>query len=107
MRVWLFVRQEGTFQINESCYRYERKLNDENAEIAERRVKLTIAWQGNENAREGSNRRTSGIGLCFLYLRNVQGYGWNHKRVYRIYCELELNHCRLASVGFWMWFSRY
>ena len=32
-----------------------------------------------------------GFGLCFLYLRNVLGYGWNHKRVYRIYCELELN----------------
>jgi len=67
------------FQISESCYRYERKLNDENAEIAEWLVKLT------------SDRRTWGFGLCFLYLRNVQGYGWNHKRVYRIYCELELN----------------
>jgi putative transposase len=32
-----------------------------------------------------------GFGLCFLYLRNVQGRLWNHKRVYRIYRELELN----------------
>jgi putative transposase len=32
-----------------------------------------------------------GFGLCFLYLRNVKGYKWNHKRVYRIYKELELN----------------
>ncbi len=32
-----------------------------------------------------------GFGLCFDYLRNVKGFSWNHKRVYRIYCELALN----------------
>jgi len=26
-----------------------------------------------------------------LYLRNEKGFGWNHKRVYRTYRELELN----------------
>lgn len=36
-------------------------------------------------------RRTWGFGLYFLYLRNVKGHGWNHKRVDRIYRELELN----------------
>lgn len=35
-------------------------------------------------------RKTWGIGLCFLHLRNVKGHPWNNKRVYRIYCELEL-----------------
>ena len=59
--------------------RYERKLSDENAEIADWLVRLT------------ANRRSWGFGLCFLYLRNVKGFKWNHKRVYRIYCELELN----------------
>ena len=67
------------YQISETCYRYERKLNDENAEIADWLERVT------------ANRRTWGFGLCFLYLRNVQGFGWNHKSVYRIYCELELN----------------
>ncbi len=68
-----------TFSISQTCYRYERKLSDENAEIADWLVRLT------------ANRRSWGFGLCFLYLRNVKGFSWNHKRVYRIYCELELN----------------
>ena len=37
------------------------------------------------------NQRNWGFGLCFLHLRNVKGFAWNHKRVYRIYRELELN----------------
>lgn len=37
------------------------------------------------------NNRNWGFGLCFLYLRNVKEFAWNHKRVYRIYRELELN----------------
>jgi len=31
-----------------------------------------------------------GFGLCFAYLRN-QGASWNHKRVWRIYTEMDLN----------------
>jgi putative transposase len=68
-----------SFEISETCYRYSAVLSDENEEIADWLERLT------------ANKRTWGFGLCFLYLRNVQGYGWNHKRVYRIYCELELN----------------
>lgn len=67
------------FEISETCYRYERTLSDENAEIADWLVRLT------------ANRRSWGFGLCFLYLRNVKGFKWSHKRVYRIYCALELN----------------
>jgi putative transposase len=37
------------------------------------------------------NHRSWGFGLCYLYLRNVKGFKWNHKRVYRIYKNLELN----------------
>ena len=68
-----------TFEVSETCYRYNCKLTDENAEIADLLVGLTQA------------HRTWGFGLCFLYLRNVKGHPWNHKRVYRIYRELELN----------------
>ena len=68
-----------TFGVSETCFRYSPKLRDENEEIADLLVGLTEA------------RKTWGFGLCFLHLRNVQGRLWNHKRVYRIYCELELN----------------
>jgi putative transposase len=67
------------FTISQSCYRYEAKNNAENELIANWLMRLT------------DNHRTWGFGLCFLYLRNVKGFTWNHKRVYRIYKELELN----------------
>lgn len=76
----LSVRQAcEAFDVSECCYRYERKLSSDNVRIAELLLGLT------------QSQRNWGVGLCFLYLRNVKGYGWNHKRVYRIYRELELN----------------
>ena len=68
-----------TFVISESCYRYQPLLSSENAEIADWLIRLT------------NNQRNWGFGLCYLFLRNVKGFPWNHKRIYRIYRELELN----------------
>ena len=34
---------------------------------------------------------TWGFKLCFLHIRHVLGWKYNHKRVYRIYCQLKLN----------------
>lgn len=68
-----------TFGISETCYRYQPVLSDENQVIADWLLRLTSA------------HKRWGFGLCFLYLRNVKGFSWNHKRVYRIYRELELN----------------
>jgi putative transposase len=65
--------------ISETCYRYAPKLSDENQTIANWLLRLT------------DNHKTWGFGLCFLFLRNVKGFKWNHKRVYRIYKEPELN----------------
>ena len=67
------------FGISETCYRYQAKLSSDNAFIADWLLRLT------------TTNRTWGFGLCFMYLRNVKGYQYNHKRVYRIYRELELN----------------
>lgn len=69
----------SVFSISESSYYYQPMLSGENAEIADWLLRLTM-----------TNKRW-GFGLCFMYLRNVKGFGWNHKRVYRIYRELELN----------------
>jgi putative transposase len=67
------------FGISESCLRYREKMVGENVEIANWLLRLT------------HNQRNWGFCLCYLFLRNVKGFGWNHKRVYRIYRELELN----------------
>lgn len=67
------------FMISESCYRYERKLDAENEEVATWLIKLTDI------------NRNRGFGLCYLYLQNLKGFKWNHKLVYRAYKELELN----------------
>jgi putative transposase len=67
------------FGISQTCYRYEAQLNAENEVIADWLVRLT------------ASQRNWGFGLCFLYLRNVKSFSWNHKRVYRICRELDLN----------------
>ena len=67
------------FNISVTCYYHKSVAPDENQQIANLLIKLT-----NEN-------KNWGFGLCFLTLRNVMGLPYNHKRVYRIYCELELN----------------
>jgi len=69
----------GTFEVSQTCYRYQAKACQENAIIADWLLRLTSAY------------RDWGFGLCFLHLRNVKGFAWNHNRVYRIYRDLELN----------------
>ena len=67
------------FGVSQTCYRYSPKLKPESERIEDLLIGLTKA------------HKTWAFGLCFLYLRNVKGHLWNHKRVYRIYRELELN----------------
>ena len=67
------------FGISQTCYRYRPKRSSENEQIADWLLRLTTA------------NKHWGFGLCYDYLRNVKQFKWNHKRVYRIYRELELN----------------
>ena len=63
--------------LSRCAYRYQarkaddRQIEQELRQLAERKPR----W---------------GYGKMIDYLRN-QGYGWNHKRIYRVYCELALN----------------
>ena len=67
------------FGVSESCYRYAPRHSDENDQIEDWLLRIT------------HHQRNWGFGLCYLYLRNVKGFAWNHKRVYRIYRQLALN----------------
>lgn len=67
------------FSISETCYRYQAKLKHENEIIAHHLIELT------------EQHTDWGFGLCFDHLRHIEQECWNHKRVYRIYCELALN----------------
>ena len=67
------------FNISVTCYYHKSVATDENQQIAHLLIELT------------EQNKNWGFGLCFLSLRNLMGLPYNHKRVYRIYCELELN----------------
>ena len=67
------------FSVSEYCYRYQAMNKAENELIANWLIDIT------------DNNRTWGFGLCYLYLRDIKNITWNHKRINRIYRELELN----------------
>ncbi|SNT19051.1 hypothetical protein SAMN06265795_11681 [Noviherbaspirillum humi] len=70
----IFIRlAREIFSVSQTCYHDAAKRDSENDQIANWLLRLT------------DNHHSWGFGLCFLYLRNVKGFGWNHKRVYRIY----------------------
>jgi putative transposase len=65
--------------VSRSTWHHRSQRSGTDREIARHLLELTEA------------NRNWGFGLCFLYLRNQKEKPWNHKRVYRIYCELKLN----------------
>ena len=66
--------------ISESCYRYSSNNMSGNDIIVNFLLKLL----------DDKHKSRWGFGLYFDHIRNVKCYKWNHKRVYRIYCELAL-----------------
>ena len=67
------------FGISKTAFHYRAKTASENKLIETWLLKLT------------QTHKRWGFGLCFDYLRNIQKFPWNHKRVLRIYRELALN----------------
>jgi len=67
------------FKISRRCYRYLPLLKEGDAIIEAHLIALANKY------------KDWGFGLCFAWLRNIKGYAYNHKRVYRIYCKLALN----------------
>lgn len=55
------------FAVSKSCYPYQPQLNEENVIIADWLLRIT------------GSQRNRGFGLCFLYLRNVEGFKFNQK----------------------------
>lgn len=63
--------------VSRSAYRYQAQKTDED-QIAQELRQLA------------ERKRSWGYGKMIDYLKH-QGYGWNHKRIYRVYCDLALN----------------
>ena len=70
----------GTAEISRRVYRYSRRSRSD-AAVIEALGKL---------ARDHPDL---GFGKFYDLLR-LEGYGWNHKRVHRVYCEMKLNKRR-------------
>ena len=75
------------FSVSETRYRYWAKSNAKNELIANWLIGLI------------DNNRSWGFGLCYLYLRNVKNFTWDHKHIYRIYREPELTIYALNPVN--------
>jgi len=63
--------------VSRCVYRYQAKKTDD-PQIEQELHQLA------------ERKRSWGYGKMIDYLKH-QGYGWNHKRIYRVYCDLGLN----------------
>jgi len=66
------------FGLSRTASRHENQQSDADKEITDLLLRLA------------DSHKRWGFGLMFRWLKR-RGYSWNHKRVYRIYCELSLN----------------